>query len=131
MNIANYIGIPYLDGGRTPEGGDCWFLIWYIYQKEFGILLPSFSTVTYYGTGKEELGTTIEEGLKKWKRIPEEEATFADIIIFKICNHCAHVAFFLEKEKMLHLCEGYNSVVENYNSAMWRKRIEGFYRYEK
>lgn len=39
---VKYLGIPYLQGGRTTEGCDCWGLVVIVYDEELGIALPKF-----------------------------------------------------------------------------------------
>lgn len=42
---AEYIGKPWLPGGRDLSGLDCWGLVYHIYRERFGIELPAFPGV--------------------------------------------------------------------------------------
>jgi hypothetical protein len=45
MNWLNdYIGIPYVEGGRDYKGCDCYGLVKLVYQFEYGIELPDWCT---------------------------------------------------------------------------------------
>lgn len=36
----------FVDGGRSPDGVDCWGLIWLMYKQELGITLPSYDQIS-------------------------------------------------------------------------------------
>lgn len=40
--MEQYIGIPYVVGGRTMAGLDCYGLVWLAEKELFGVSLPSF-----------------------------------------------------------------------------------------
>lgn len=42
----DYLGKPWLIGGRGPDTFDCWGLVYCIYRDHYGILLPSYPTIT-------------------------------------------------------------------------------------
>jgi hypothetical protein len=44
-----YIGRPYEHGARGPKAFDCWGLIWFVYQRHFGISLPELPGITTAG----------------------------------------------------------------------------------
>lgn len=46
IDIVKYLGMPYSEGGRSLEGGDCWYLVLAV-RKELGLPeLPDFGNVT-------------------------------------------------------------------------------------
>lgn len=40
-----YLGLKWVNGGRGPVDFDCWGLLWWIYEKEFGITIPRWPGV--------------------------------------------------------------------------------------
>lgn len=44
MDVNEYIGIPWVAGGRDPSGLDCWGLVMQIYLDHFGFLLSDFGS---------------------------------------------------------------------------------------
>lgn len=41
-----YAGIPYVDGGRSDDGADCWGLVRLVYDDEASIALPCHSEIS-------------------------------------------------------------------------------------
>ena len=42
MDFNKYIGVPWLVGGRTFEGFDCWGLVHLFFKNELHINIPSY-----------------------------------------------------------------------------------------
>jgi len=120
-----YISLSYKDHGRSFEGVDCWGLIYLIYKTEYNIILPTYDTYITSGDIK-TVSRTIINNLHQWQAITSPQ--FSDIIILNIAHQPTHVGFVIDNNKMLHVLQGCNSVIESYNNPMWKKRIFGFVR---
>ena len=59
MNYSKYIGLTYLDNGRTEAGVDCWGLARLFYKGEFDIELPSYSE-QYSGGSDPQIREIVE-----------------------------------------------------------------------
>ena len=42
MNVNDFVGIPYVEGGRTRDGYDCYGLVAAVYRAAYGIELPDW-----------------------------------------------------------------------------------------
>lgn len=41
MDFDEYVGLPYKEGGETPEGFNCWGLLRYVLRYNFGVIIPN------------------------------------------------------------------------------------------
>ena len=75
---TRYIGLPYVIGGRTREGLDCWGLLRLFYQEEKNITLPELPGIVENGV-LDISRTIIQEKLASWKYValPEEGCAVA------------------------------------------------------
>jgi len=126
MNYDKYIGLPYLDNGRTKTGVDCWGLARLVYQGEFGIDLPSYTEEYIGGTDPH-----IVEAVNLYKDNWQELATpnIGDLCLFNIFGEPMHVGVFIGENKFLHSRRGSDSVIESLNNTKWKNRFVGFYAY--
>lgn len=134
MNISDLVGIPYLLGGSSEQGSDCWGLSKLVYLKCKGILLPAYNQslagkrVPPRGYVAERLR---EEGDRAWVTVRREHVEPYDVVVLRNLRPCDHIGVICEDTQLLlttdvgqgaHLCEwGPNS--------FWGPRVEGIYRY--
>ena len=126
MNYDKYIGLPYLDNGRTESGLDCWGLARLFYRDEYGIELPSYSEEYVGGTDP-----YIVEAVNLYKDNWQEITTpnIGDLCLFNIFGEPMHVGVYVGDSKFLHCRIGSDSVIESLNNVKWKNRFQGFYAY--
>ena len=121
-----YIGIPYLENGRSEAGLDCWGLARLFYKNEFGIDLPSYSE-EYMGSYDPKVVAAITTYKNDWTKTTSPK--LGDLCLFKILGEPTHVGIYLENSKFLHARDGHSSVIESLKRINWTNRLEGFYTY--
>lgn len=128
--VNEYIGIPFLEHGRTMLGADCWGLIWLVYERVFNIELPSY--VDDYETTKDGNGiqAIADSESEKWTAISGDSIRVGDIAVFAIGGYNSHVGIIVSDELMLHIEQNLDSVIEKFKSPRWGNRLRAFYRHK-
>ena len=126
MNYDKYIGLPYLDNGRTESGLDCWGLARLFYSNEYGIELPSYSE-EYTGGTDPYISQAVNLYKDNWEEITTPNV--GDLCLFNIFGEPMHVGVYLGDNKFLHCRIGSDSVIESLNNVKWKNRFVGFYVY--
>ena len=126
MNYDKYIGLPYLDNGRTPTGVDCWGLARLFYKDEFGIDLPSY-TEEYIGGTDPHIVEAVNLYKDNWEEITTP--TIGDLCLFNIFGEPMHVGVFIGDNKFLHCRRGSDSVIESLTNIKWKNRFVAFYKH--
>lgn len=124
-----YIGMPFAEMGRGPDGFDCWGMLMHIYQSERRIILPSY--IEYYDStnDREKISETIfRERQERWKEVsPPLEF---DAVLCTMRGVPMHVGIVTKPGYMIHCAHGIGTVHERYDSMRWANKVEGFFRYE-
>jgi sulfur carrier protein ThiS len=126
MNYDKYIGLPYLENGRTETGVDCWGLARLFYKDQFDIDLPSYSD-EYDGGQDPAIISVVNAHIDNWKQL--DTPNIGDLCLFNILGEPTHVGIYIGDNKFLHSREGMDSVVESLDSTKWKNRFQGFYKY--
>lgn len=124
-----YVGLPYKDNGRDLSGVDCWGLARYVYNKEFNISLPSFS-FNYDGEDRERIQELIAQYREGWEEITEDYKS-GDLVLFRMMGYESHVGIITEYPYFLHARDKADSSIERLNSANWKHRVIGVFRYSE
>ena len=122
-----YISIPYVDGGRTEAGADCWGLVRLIYQNEFDIELPGHDGIDRGSRADAELAEYMAAHRENWERVRVPEV--GDIVLMRLAGEPIHVGVVIAPGYFIHARADADVVAEKYASTRWSHRIEGFYRY--
>jgi hypothetical protein len=126
MNYDKYIGLPYLENGRTEAGVDCWGLARLFYRDQFDIELPSYSD-KYNGGQDPAIVSAINTHIDNWEQL--STPNIGDLCLFNILGEPTHVGIYVGDNKFLHSREGKDSVIESLDSIKWKNRFQGFYKY--
>jgi|SRR5262245_9261064 len=127
LAVSNYIGVPYLSGGRSLEGWDCWGAVQHVSLALFDRRLPAYCGYTDACERNEVIPIFEREMLVDWQSVTEEQA--GDVVVFRILGAPTHCGLVIDPPLMIHCLRGRATVLESYRSIVWRDRIEGFYRW--
>lgn len=126
-DYTQYIGIPFVNLGRTKTGADCWGLVRIILEEQYGIILPELLNYNDALDNKQtsqviDMNKPLVLGEKV--EIPEEGC----VVIFRTRGVSAHVGLFIGDNMILHTTRQTGAVTEPLSSHRLKNRIEGFYR---
>lgn len=143
--VRRYVGVPWLDYGRDLSGSDCWGMVRIVYAEQLSIELPAYST-GYSGTRKEDaprIAQLMTAGKDDWVEVARRPPTLMrelcpigqarpfDVLLIRQWGVPCHVGLVVAPGAMLHIEEGVDSCVEEYDAPRWLPRIEGIYRWPR
>jgi cell wall-associated NlpC family hydrolase len=124
----DYIGIPFVSGGRDREGADCYGLARLIRMERFGDDLPLLS-----GDYNDADNFAETEALMRSQRPllagrPVETPETGDVCVLKFHGHPAHLGIYAGGGWMLHTLKGTGSLLQRISDPRLVGRVEGWYR---
>lgn len=127
MWTNQYIGIPYKANGRDRSGLDCWGLARLIYQEEYRINLPSFST-EYTENDADRMAEIIAQYREGWRQV--DKASEGDMVLFRMMGAESHIGVAIDEHSFIHVREGADTCIEKFDSPRWKHRVVGFFKYD-
>jgi cell wall-associated NlpC family hydrolase len=128
---TQYVGLPYVAGGRTHDGIDCWGLINLVWSEQLGVTLPPYEGATYFTEASTDaVATDAAAFASRYVPVDLGQERLGDGILIRMRGHPLHVAMVLAPGIMLHVEQGADACIEPYGTFRWAKRIIGIYRYE-
>lgn len=126
--VEKWLGIPYVAGGRTREGFDCWGLVRAVLAQDFGIIVPAFDTTA--GDLAEVTKTMHGEAARsEWIDVAAPGVREGDVLLFRILGVPSHVGICCGDGFFLHTYVGLPVSVGRYFSPEWERRIVSFKRH--
>lgn len=128
-DATRYLGIPYVNGGRTRSGVDCWGIVKLIYSECLGIEIKDLGEedIEYsQDWAKDGEDYFMKHYSEKWQRVDEPKPF--DVVLIRngrgIVDHCGLV---LDSQRFIQCLRA--GVVVSRLSVI-KKVTEGFFRYK-
>jgi len=126
-----YIGIPFVDHGRSYDGMDCWGLAKAVLKNEFGVDLPDLGE--RYKSIKDT--STITRLVDETKPLVDarqvDRPAPGDLAVIMYKGAAIHIGVYVGGGYVLHTNARIQSMLERVKSPNLKSRIEGWYRIGK
>jgi cell wall-associated NlpC family hydrolase len=126
--VKEYVGIPFVSGGRNRDGADCYGLARLVRTEQFGDNLPLLS-----GDYTDADNFAETEALMRTQRPllagqPVETPEAGDVCVLRFHGLPTHLGICAGGGWLLHTLKGVGSVLQRINDPRLAGRVEGFYR---
>jgi cell wall-associated NlpC family hydrolase len=131
MDIApwakDYIGIPFVSGGRTRSGADCYGLVRLVRAEQFGDVLPLLSNdyTDANNVAETEKLMRTHRPILAGTQVTCPEA--GDICVLKFRGLPTHLGIYTGGGLLLHTLKGTGSVLQRTSDLHMVGRVEGWY----
>ena len=128
---ADYVGLPFKEGGRDRQGLDCYGLLRLVINDRFAGAVPEYEGIAYRdGADKDLLVALMDERVRLWTPIRVGEEQPGDGILLRVMGRPIHVGVVVAKGWMLHVEKDCDSLLERFTAgSRWERRVLGFYRH--
>lgn len=122
--LPAWLRVPYLDGGRTVAGWDCWGLVVHVGAAAFGDRHQEFAGIASAFDDDSVVAAAMAAKLPLYRR-----AGFAPgaVALLQTKGLPLHVGLMLGPRHMLHALQGVGTVLTDFadpRDANWRRRAE-------
>jgi hypothetical protein len=133
FDVAGYVGLPFLDGGRDAKGCDCWGLVRLVLAEVAGIEVPSYGEISALDLSK--VACEIDSGVasETWVRalVPQS----LDVVVMfarsreERRRRLAHCGVMVDSSRVLHIEANTDSVVVPVTHGSVKFRTFGYFRH--
>jgi cell wall-associated NlpC family hydrolase len=111
MDFSAFVGLPWKDRGRGPDGYDCWGVFMAAFTAGTGILLPGHEDGYASSADKAETARLVAGDLGDWLELGRGEERGFDAALMKIAGGF-HIGLIVRRGLMLHMPRQKSSVIE-------------------
>jgi cell wall-associated NlpC family hydrolase len=124
-DFGKYVGIPFLERGRSSTGCDCWGLIRLILLQEFSLFIPSLCHLYLTTSDVRKIEQVYRDAPERnyWRRIETRDANPGDLIVLRLGGHACHFGVYIGDMRFIHTHAGIDSCIESLDSIRWRTKI--------
>ena len=122
LPVADFVGLPYLKGGRGPDAYDCYGLCLAVCNR-FGVIIPEIPSPTTR-TDRNDLFASTKD---IWTKLSKPKPYC--LVAFRIRRNW-HAGVVLEDlQSFIHITRGIRVTISQLNSFKWRQQFDGFYEF--
>ena len=133
--ITGYVGIPFLDFGRSRSGCDCWGLVRLVYEEVARILLPTYGEISAYDIVRvaREFRLATSNVSEIWRNVQAEPRRELDVVVMKSLDEPGtvpwHCGVMVDPMRVLHTEPHTGSVAPAISHPTVASRVIGIYRH--
>lgn len=134
MHWSNdYVGLPFVDGGRDRGGVDCWGLIRLVLKDQCEIEVPSYGTIAAKDLMSIAKQMEISNNMPPWKTVttPRQFDIVGMLGRAEKARAMIHVGIMASDTHLIHVERLTDSVMLPLTHPSVKNRICGFYRHEQ
>ncbi len=125
---GKYIGVPFVDGGRTiADGLDCWGLFRLVYAERLGVDLPTYGEIS--AKDLMAVARAMRSGADRWRGVVKPRALDGVLMRFYNSSNNGHCGVMVSAKAMLHTEAAISAAVVPLDHFSVRDRIAGFRRW--
>lgn len=129
MTLADYIGIPFEEHGRSHRGVDCYGLVMLVMFEVYGVTTRDY---TDYRSARPRDCADLFRGAQRemeWVKVPNPVE--GDVVLLNILGMPAHCGLYLGNGEFIHASHAAGVCRDRLAAPLWARRIAGYFRHRE